>query len=142
MREEKVDGLRYLFDLQYNTAMVRGCSKYHTEAVTIPNTIYYEGEYFRVTSIDDEAFSGCDKIPAITIPESVTSIGEEAFRGCPNLRDVYCYAEEVPSAENRAFYGSYPEDATLHVPANSLEAYKTAAPWNNFGNIVVLLEDG
>ena len=53
MREDKVDGVRYLFDLQYNTAIVKGCSQYHTEAVTIPDTIHYYGEYFKVTSIDD-----------------------------------------------------------------------------------------
>ena len=54
---------------------------------------------------------------------------------------MYCYAEEVPSAENSAFEGSHPEKATLHVPANALDAYKTTAPWSSFGTIVALEDE-
>ena len=50
---------------------------------------------------------------------------------------MYCYAEEVPSTEADAFDGSYPEYVTLYVPANALNAYKSTAPWNSFGTIVV-----
>ena len=37
-----------------------------------------------------------------------------------------------------SFYGSYLENATLHVPAASLESYRATAPWSWFGNIVAL----
>ena len=33
---------------------------------------------------------------------------------------------------------SYIDYATLHVPANSLEAYKAQSPWNTFKDIVPL----
>ena len=49
--------------------------------------------------------------------------------------DVYCLTETAPYADD-AFRNSYIEYATLHVPATSIEAYKTAAPWKNFKNIV------
>lgn len=41
---------------------------------------------------------------------------------------------------NDIFSGSYIEYATLHVPAASVEQYKAAAPWNNFGTIVATNE--
>ena len=68
----------------------------------------------------------------------MTWIGIEAFRDCPELLDVYCYAEKVPSTYSDAFDGSYPEYATLHVPDASIESYKVKTPWRSFGKIVGL----
>jgi hypothetical protein len=41
-----------------------------------------------VTSIGDNAFSGCDSLKWITIPESVTSIGNDAFSFCSSLTKI------------------------------------------------------
>ena len=38
-----------------------------------------------VTSIGDEAFSGCSNLTSFSIPDSVTAIGEAAFSGCSSL---------------------------------------------------------
>ena len=98
-------------------------------SVTIPNS---------VTSIGDYVFRGCSGLTSVTIGNSVESIGSEAFAGCPELLDVYCYAEKVPSTGSDAFGGSYPENATLHVPNASINSYKVTAPWSGFGKIVGL----
>ena len=42
-----------------------------------------------VTSIGDDAFSGCSGLTAVIIPDSVTSIGDWAFSGCSGLTGVY-----------------------------------------------------
>ena len=94
-----------------------------------------------MTSIGDWAFSECSGLTSVTIGNSVKSIGSEAFAGCSKLFNVYCYAENVPFTESNAFDGSYPENATLHVPDASVDSYKATEPWSSFGKIVALTED-
>ena len=91
-----------------------------------------------MTSIGYDAFSDCSGLTSVTIPNSVTSIGYGAFASCSILYDIYCYAENVPSTEKKAFLYSPIADATLHVPAASVESYKATAPWSSFGKIVAL----
>ena len=76
---------------------------------------------------------------SITIPNSVTSIGECTFAYCENIENVYCYAEEVPSASYSAFDG-FSYYATLYVPASAIEAYKITTPWSDFGTIKAIEE--
>ena len=68
-----------------------------------------------------------------------TTIDLRAFYNCIRLTDVYCYSEEVPSANYYAF-DSNKELAflTLHVPLKALETYTKNYPWNWFGTIVEL----
>ena len=89
-----------------------------------------------VTNIGDSAFGNCVGMTSVKIPKSVTSIDEYAFADCENLRDVVCLAEQVPTTPDDAFEGTPISETTLHVPAASVEAYKTTAPWCQFKSIV------
>ena len=95
-----------------------------------------------VTSIKGEAFKSCKKLSSVKIPNSITSIGISAFGFCDELKDFYCYAENVPTTSTYAFNESYIEYATLHVPASAIDEYKKAEPWCNFGNIVAIENTG
>lgn len=57
-----------------------------------------------VTVIGSEAFSWCDSLISIIIPEGITSIGDEAFIACFNLVDVVI-PEGVTSIGSLAFGG-------------------------------------
>lgn len=96
-------------------------------SITIPNN---------VTSIGDGAFQNCSSLIYVTLPNNLTSIGSYAFHRCTNLTDVYCSAENVPSAEATAFYELH--NISLHVPYASRDAYKTTIPWNVFKSYLVL----
>ena len=54
------------------------------------------------------------------------------------MKDVYCYAEKVPSTDSYAFSSSIYSNAILHVPAASIENYKSTEPWSSFGTIKAL----
>ena len=109
-----------------------------------------------ITSVSKAAFEGCTGITSVVIPEGVTSIGHDAFKStnitsvslpesltsvssgafssCSGLTSVTCLAKEVPSTSS-AFYGVPQSTATLYVPAGSVDAYKAADEWKNFGTI-------
>lgn len=54
--------------------------------------------------ICNEAFSRCESLTSINIPDSVTSIGDSAFRWCKTLTSINIQ-DSVTSIGNSAFYG-------------------------------------
>ena len=95
----------------------------------------------RVTSIGNQAFLGCENLKTVKIGSGLKSIGSYAFMNCPELADLYCSAVNVPSTNTDVFKNSYIEHATLHVPTESVDAYKAANNWKNIKSIVSI-EDG
>ena len=117
------EGCNAIIETSSNT-LLYGC-----QTTVIPNS---------VTSIGKSAFYCCSGLTSVTIGNSVTSIGYNAFYKCSGLQNVYCYAENVPSTNATAFNSSNYSNATLHVPAGSIESYKMTAPWSGFGTIKAL----
>ena len=55
-----------------------------------------------VTTIDQEAFYGCEALTGIEIPDSVTSIGTYAFGGCTGLTAIV-----IPNGVTDISYGLF-----------------------------------
>ena len=94
-----------------------------------------------VERIDSGAFQECSNLHSIVVSSTIKQIGWWSFSECPELKDFYLYADICPSTDLEAFYGTPIENATLHVPAASVETYKRTAPWSGFGKIVALTDN-
>ena len=66
------------------------------------------------------------------------------------MTNVYCLVDKITDGlsysegiftNSNAFKNSNIDNATLHVPSSSIDAYKYTAPWCEFGNIVALTDD-
>ena len=84
-----------------------------------------------VTKIGKNAFAGFQLLPSITLPKSVATIGEKAFENCHKLTDVTVLWTDnnIPIPDGNAF--DLP-GLVLHVPAGTVETYKTKDVWKRF----------
>ena len=86
-------------------------------------------------------FDGCTTLESLRIPRSIKAIYARALADCNSLSEVYCYGEEIPYTDRYAFENTNLLSTTLHVPASSLEEYKSTTPWSEFGSIVALADE-
>lgn len=87
-----------------------------------------------LSSIGMSAFLRCHNIRTLTIPSSVTSINAQAFMYCYNLKELILLSIIPPTITNTNVLGGIPTGYIIKVPAESLNAYKTASYWNYYAN--------
>ena len=147
----EVDGIYYNIDgnevsvtyHDYSRVQVTGSSGYYwyedhynyyagySNQVIIPETVTYNNMTYCVTKIGEHAFQECRGITSVIIPNTITVIESDVFYGCYSLRSVTCMALTPPNCSGLSNY-----TATLYVPLESLEIYKSASVWNSFSNII------
>ena len=123
--------------------------------ITIPNTVTDIGVgAFRysaltsiiipngVTKIWAGAFHHCTSLKSVTLSNSITQIQRDAFRDCTALTTVVCEAVQVPDCQHNIFANIPFLEATLYVPKESLEDYKSAIYWKDFGTILPIAPTG
>lgn len=80
-----------------------------------------------LTTIERGVFYECHALEEITLPKNVAQIGEYLFWNCDKLTHIYNLSPEpqaiLPIHKNLS-------QITLHVPAESVNAYSNADIWN------------
>lgn len=74
--------------------------------IVIPSAVSHNGKEYKVTRIQDNAFSACRSVTAITIPNSITSIGNSAFSYCSSLTSL-ALPNSVTRIGSWAFYNCF-----------------------------------
>ena len=82
-----------------------------------------------VTSIGSSVFGSCTSLTSISIPQSVRTISGNAFYTCNSMAIFRIYATTTPTISSSTF-SSIPADCIIYVPADSVEAYKSASNWS------------
>ena len=101
---------------------------YSLTSVNIPDS---------VTEIGEWAFCNCDSLTSVNIPDSVTTIGEDAFGSCDSLTSVYCKATTPPALGGTYVFDDNGSGRKIYVPAESVEAYKSATNWSEYASAIV-----
>ncbi|MDP3176849.1 MAG: leucine-rich repeat protein, partial [Spirochaetaceae bacterium] len=86
-------------------------------------------------SIGGFAFEHCSGLASVAIPSSVTSIGNGAFDHCDSLANARLDPPSPPQTGTPMFTNCASLTA-IYVPAQSAEAYKTAAGWSTYSAII------
>lgn len=88
---EKFDWLGVSFDGVRNTEQKDWPGdkySYYSGDVKIPSSVNYAIWDIPVKSIDDYAFSDCEDLISVTLPNTIKSIGYEAFKGANHLKKL------------------------------------------------------
>ena len=93
--------------------------------ITVPDTVTINGEVYKVTKIDDNAFKGNKTVTNITIGSNVKTIGKNAFKGCKKLKTITIKSKTLTDKKisKKAFKG-ISKKTVIKVPKKKLAAYK------------------
>lgn len=132
-------------DVSKKTVAYKSSSK-SAKKVTIPSSVTINGVSYKVTKIENSAFSGrtkltkvsipstvteigtsafknCKKLTSVTIPKNVTKIGKSAFYGCKKLKKVTIQSKKLKSVGKSAFKG-IAKKSVIKTPKGKKSAYK------------------
>ncbi|MBR6845792.1 MAG: leucine-rich repeat domain-containing protein [Bacteroidaceae bacterium] len=97
-------GVKYDIFESEKFALVSGPEDKNCEVIEI----YEEVDGYKVLGIESLAFSGCNNLSSVSIPNSVTTIGYQAFYGCSSLASA-----SIPSSVTRIGYHAFQNCSSL-----------------------------
>lgn len=93
--------------------------------ITIPKTVVINGETYKITHIDENAFKGNKTVTTVTIGSNIQSIGKNAFKGCKRLKTIIIQSKKLnmKKISKKAFKG-ISKKTVIKVPKKKLAAYR------------------
>lgn len=91
----------------------------------------------RLKAIKGKTLYQNQALASVTLPDSLESMAVYSIASCPSLREVYAPGK-TPAAldpDMEPFYQLDMSAITLYVPQESVEAYKAAPVWKDFGKV-------
>ena len=102
MNKVEINGIYYNLNACEKTAEVTENPNKYSGAVSIPETVSYNGKTYTVTSIGNEAFCDYECLESIDLPDSVTRIGDDAFCDYECLESI-----TIPNSVKSIGYGAF-----------------------------------
>lgn len=92
----EVDGIYYnildetakTVEVTYQGVSYKSYSDEYVGTIVIPKYVSYQNQDYDVTKIKNSAFSGCENVTKIDIPNTVLKIEDYAFHACLGLKEV------------------------------------------------------
>ena len=100
---------------------------YYSRNLYINNQLVTKANLTTATKISNYAFTSCESLTSITIPDGVTSIGGGAFSDCSNLSDVF-YSNSDTEWNNISIGSGndYLASANVHYNTSSDDYFETS----------------
>ena len=116
-------------NISYNTGSSYGYSPFYRNT-SLRTVVITDKE----TEISANEFYGCSSLKSLSFGSQLQTIGENAFFGT-SITEITSLAATPPSCDTNALDAISKWDCTVHVPENSLAAYKAADQWKEFAFI-------
>jgi len=81
-------------------------------------------------------FENKTSLTSLTISSNVSSLGSGLFRGCSALSTITSQNQTPPTANSYCFDGVNTSTCKVYVPSGRVAAYRAAAEWSKFTNII------
>ncbi len=85
------------------------------------------------------AFLYCGALESIVLPATMKSMGIYCFEHDKALKSVTCLAPEPPAGGTEMFDDT--SECPIYVPAESVDAYRSAPYWKNYAHRIRAIED-
>lgn len=92
---------------------------------SLTNVTFEEGS--QLEELGGMVFSGCSSLEHLEFPNTLKSLYNSEFSNCDSLIDITFHSVVPPTLKYSVFKSN--DTYTIYVPAESVEAYKTADKW-------------
>lgn len=96
----EINGVNYSITGDYVTVIAKSDGTKYAGNIVIPEEIEYNSNTYIVKATHLNAFSGCDDLISIQLPNTIESLG--SFEGCSKLKEIYI-PDDVSTIVDSAF---------------------------------------